>query len=106
MALRYKVALGVIAGLFALSVLAGLVLNAKLASLNSQAARTRCDNALLGDFVANLGRAFATPPAPNDARDAAVTDLIRAAERIRHSDQVCAHGVPEPLEPTRAGEGS
>jgi hypothetical protein len=58
---------------------------------------------LRGDEIDASARAFASPPAPNPERAAAVQDLVRAAARFRRQEQLCAPGkTVKPLVPTPA----
>jgi type II secretory pathway pseudopilin PulG len=101
---RYRIALIVALVVVAiLAVAAGRVVNRidNNAKSNRRASEAiLCTNLLLGDFAGAVGRAFAAPPAPNPARDAATTDIKRTALRLANSQEVCAHGQPKPLVPT------
>lgn len=77
------------------------VLAARVATINDQGVRAACSDRLTADVLAAAGRALAAPPAPNPARDAAVVDIVRAADRLTHAETVCAHGVPAPLSPNQ-----
>lgn len=78
----------------------------KLDDLSHQADHSECSDRLVADALAAAGRALAAPPAPNPAREAAVFDIIRAADRLSRSDAICAHGVPAPLTPTPVAQNA
>lgn len=69
----------------------------KLSELQDSSIRAACSDRLVADGFAAAGRALASPPAPNPERGAAVNDIIRAANRLTHSDRICARGIPAPL---------
>lgn len=101
---RYRVALVVVVVVVVIFASAGLRMVQRIDSTTVANAESSeqilCTNLLLGDFAGAVGRAFAAPPAPNAARDAATKDIRRTALRLANSKQVCKHGVPEPLKPS------
>lgn len=95
---RYRLAYFAIAVVFVVFVSAAVLTFSRLGKIESNAERSACSDRLTADVLAAAGRALAAPPAPNPARDAAVADIVRASDRLTHSDAVCAHGVPKPLD--------
>jgi hypothetical protein len=111
MPVRFKIAIGVllVAAFFIAAVSINLLTridstsrrNADAAKLALLTAKTNsCSNRLIADFAAAAGRALAAPPAPNPAREAAVADILRAADRLTNSVKTCKDGVPAPMTPT------
>lgn len=101
---RFRVISAFLAVLFVIAAVGAVVVAVRVTAIEHSTIRSACSDRLTADVLAAAGRALAAPPAPNPAREAAVRDIIRAADRLTHSDAVCAHGVPAPLVPTPAQE--
>lgn len=97
---RFRLSMVGLAVLVGALVIFGVITMGVLLDLRDSATQTSCSNRLTSDAFAAAGRALAAPPAPNPAREAAVGDLIRASDRLAHSDRICARGVPAPMTPT------